>query len=260
MSVRDQALQQQTYATALLQQTSAETILAGDRETLNQRLGLWGDETNWTVPDRLADVPEATLNTANLESMAVANRLDLAAAKRNVELAADTLGLTEDYWFLQGFGLGFDYERDSDNAHKKGPVLSLTLPVFDQGQGRIRSGEAALRQQERRYEALAIELRSKVRLAAIKLMSAQRMALYYEKTVLPLQANIMSQSQPYYNGMLLGPYDLLLIRQNQIGTRRDAIASMREYWIERSELDRLTGTRSGLAQSSETQMETKVSP
>jgi cobalt-zinc-cadmium efflux system outer membrane protein len=100
-----------------------------------------------------------------------------------------------------------------------------------------------LRQQERTYEALAIELRSKVRLAATRLLSAQRMALYYQNTVLPLQADIMSQSQLYYNGMLLGPFDLLLLRQNQIDTRRDAIGSIREYWTERSELDRLTGIK-----------------
>ncbi len=243
IAARDQAIQQSLYAITLLQQAQLETQAATDREILNKLLGLWGEDATWTVPDRLPDIPEALPPEPGLESLAISNRLDLAAAKKDVELAADSLGLTRDYRFLQSFGAGFDYERDSDNAHKRGPDFQIALPLFDQGQGRIRSFESQLRQRERMLEALSIELRSQVRVSYSHASTAQATARYYQRNLLPLNEQIVSESQRYYSGMLLGVYDLLLARQNQINTARDYLSALKEYWTARTELERLAGVR-----------------
>lgn len=243
ISSRDQALQQSLYANALLQQAQAENQLATDRETLNRRLGLWQADAAWTVPDRLPDLPQDAPTEAVLERQAIANRLDLAAAKKDVELAADNLGFLRDYRFLQEFGLGFEFERDSDNAHKRGPVLRLSLPVFDRQQGQARALESELRRKERLLEALAIELRTKVRAAYARASTARMSAQFYQQNLMPLNEQIVRESQRYYNGMLLGVYDLLLARQNQINAAREYVNALKEYWTARTELERLVGGR-----------------
>lgn len=243
ISSRDQALQQSLYATTLLQQAQRESELAADRELLNRLLGLWRPEATWMVPDRLPDLPANLLSEAELERQAVANRLDLAAARTDVELAADSLGFLRDYRFLQEFGLGFEFDRDADNAHKRGPALRLSLPIFDQRQGQSRALEAELRQKERMLEALAIELRTRVRAAYLRVRTAQASARYYRQTLLPLNEQIVSESQRLYNGMLLGIYDLLLTRQGQINASREYVNALRDFWLARSELERLVGGR-----------------
>lgn len=242
LNARDQLLHQQLYATTILAQAKAEADLANDREALNRFLGLWGKRAVWSVPDRLPDPPADAVPAAPiLEATAIAGRLDLAAARKDVESAADRLGFEQDYRFLQGFGLGFTYERDSDNAHDKGPVLQFTLPIFDQGQGKARVLEATLRQRERLMAKLAIDLRSSVRAAALQLAASEAVLRHYRAVLLPLSEQLVAEQQRFYNGMLVGVYDLLQAKRGQIETGRDYIAALKDYWLTRTELERLVG-------------------
>ena len=59
--------------------------------------------------------------------------------------------------------------------------------------------------------------------------------------MLPLSQIIVAETQRSYNGMLVGVYDLLLSRQNEINTARDYIVAVRDYWVARSDLERALG-------------------
>jgi cobalt-zinc-cadmium efflux system outer membrane protein len=69
------------------------------------------------------------------------------------------------------------------------------------------------------------------------------MTKYYHNVVLPLRQRIVDESQLYYNGMLIGVYELLLAKQNQINAGREYIETLRDYWIARSDLERAVGGR-----------------
>jgi len=242
LNAREQALQQQTYAGTMLDLARAEAQFADDREAFNRLLGLWGDDIAWNLPQKLPDVPMSKRSSEGLEEAAVSQRFDLAAAKRELDRASQAHELGTSTRFLGAIGIGFVFSRDeTDNKFVKGPRLEFALPLFDQGQAKIAGLEAELRRRDKLLAGLEVGVRSQVRAAWKRLAAAQDVALHYQTVMLPLSQTIVAETQRSYNGMLVGVYDLLLSRQNEINTARDYIAAVRDYWVARSDLERALG-------------------
>jgi len=247
---RDQALHQALYARAVLDLAEAETQLATDREALNRLLGLWGARTAWNLPDRLPEVPPAAPALEGLEARAIAQRLDLAAARKRIEAASGSLELARATRLLSVLGIGFTVERD-EGVWLAGPRLQLGLPLWDRGQARVAGLEADLRRRGEALAGLAIAVRSRVRDAWQQLAAAHAAVGHYRSVLLPLSQQIVEDTQRLYNGMLVGVYDLLRSKQDQITTGREYIGALRRYWVARAELERALGgplpARSGAA-------------
>ncbi|MGH8672311.1 MAG: TolC family protein [Burkholderiales bacterium] len=241
LSRREQSIHQVFYAQTLLEVGRTESQIAGDRERLNRLLGLWGQGTVWILPQRLPEVPESIPAYEHLESLAIKQRLDLAAAKKEMESLAYTLGLTRNTRFLSVLGIGISTEHDADGGSVTGPTLELGLPLFDQGQAKVARSESQLHQAEQRVTALATDIRSRVREARIRTLAALDAANHYRRAVLPLHQTIVAESQLFYNGMLLGVYDLLIAKQNQINAGREYIAAIRDYWLAYTDLEHALG-------------------
>ncbi|MEO2088045.1 MAG: TolC family protein, partial [Gemmataceae bacterium] len=94
-----------------------------------------------------------------------------------------------------------------------------------------------------RYAALAIEIRSEVRLAFSRMALARKKVEFYKRAVLPVQQTVTDQTQVRYNGMILGVFQLLQAKQEQIDAGRDFIQSLAEYWMARAELEKAIGRR-----------------
>jgi cobalt-zinc-cadmium efflux system outer membrane protein len=122
-----------------------------------------------------------------------------------------------------------------------GPTVDLELPIFDQGQARGARLLAQVRQARAREEELAVNVRSEVRTLRNRLLSVRSVAEHYKKVVLPLRERVVKESQLRYNSMLLGVFQLLAARRDEIDAYRDYIDSIREYWITRAELERAAG-------------------
>lgn len=241
VSRREQSLHQVQYAQAVLELARAEARLATDREALNRLLGLWGPDTGWRLPDRLAEVPPETPALDGLEALAVGQRLDLAAARKQVEAATRALELGRSTRVLSALGLGVEVERDADGTWRAGPTLRLGLPLLDQGQARVAGLEAELRRRSETLAGLAIAVRSEVREAWQQLAATQAAVGHYRNVLLPLSREIVDETQRLYNGMLVGVYDLLRSKQDQIQTAREYIAALRDYWVARAGLERALG-------------------
>jgi cobalt-zinc-cadmium efflux system outer membrane protein len=236
---RDQMVLQAQYGRATLELARAEAQSIADRERLNRLLGLFGDQTGWNLPGNLLEVPKQKLAFEGLEKLAIERRLDLAGARQDVETATYALDLGRQTRWLSTLGLGIVVERDPDN-HKwlKGPEIEFSLPLFDQGEARVASLEAQQRRSQKKFVALAVDVRSEVREAWARLGAAQDTVAFYRSTVLPLQRRVVAENQRLYNGMLIGVYDLLKSRQDEIAAARDYISAVRDYWIAHSELER----------------------
>jgi cobalt-zinc-cadmium efflux system outer membrane protein len=217
----------------------AEAMVA--HEELTAFMGLWGPNAAWTIGDRLPD-PADHVPAEGLESIAVAQRLDLAAARQATEALQQRLGLTGIYGVFSDAELGIEGERDIDGGiWSIGPLLSLPIPIFDQGQATRAAGLAQLRQSEERFAALAIEIRSQVRRARTRLYAARVLAEHYRGVVLPLRQRIVQQSQLQYNGMQVGVFQLLQARQAQIDAGRSYVEAIKSYWLARAELEGAVG-------------------
>ena len=244
LKILDLTNQQGFHDQAKLDVARTDIQIVADRERLNRLMGIWGADTMWKLPERLPELPESEIPMEHLESIAVSQRLDLAAARQETQVIAHALSLTRKYRYFYVFDVGVDSEHDvADNVNFTGPNVTIELPIFDQRQAEIARLESLLRQSQQRLSSLAIDIRSEVREARNRLLTARNMVKYYQEVILPLRQRIVDESQLYYNGMLIGVYELLLTKQNQINAGREYIDTLRDYWIAESDLERAVGGR-----------------
>jgi len=243
LSKREQSLQQVFYAQSLLEVAQAEAQLDADREKLNRLMGLWSANTRWSVPDRLPQIPATLPALDDVERQAIERRLDLAAAKKEAEGLTQALNLARQYRWLSPLGIGVKFKRDADGEKSYGPKVELGLPFFNQGQARIARLESERKRADERVAALAVDIRSEARETRGRLNALHQSVRHYEKALLPLQQTIVTETLKFYNGMLLGVYDLLLASQSQIQTGRQYIAANRDFWLAWTELEHVLGGR-----------------
>ncbi len=236
------ANQQGSFQQSRLEVAQTELQLRRDRERLNRLLGLWGANTTWRMADHLPELPGHEVALRNLESRAIAQRLDLEGRRMELNLIGQSLALRTKTRFIPAeIRLGVSTERETEGQRVTGPTLDLELPIFNQGQGEIAKLTAQYRQAQRELEAMAINIRSEVREARDQLIAARDLTSYIGKQLLPTQQQALNLTLQQYNYMLKGAYDLLLAKQNEVAAERSYIEAWRDYWIARAELERAVG-------------------
>lgn len=233
--------EQANYSEARVEVTRTESDILAGREKLNRLMGLWGRDTSWNLASELPAIPGQEISTGKLESLALSQRHDLAASRYELANLATALRATRTYRYIGVLEVGVDVEKDTSGNKLSGPQASVSLPLFNQSQGKIAKLEAELRQAEKRFEGRAIDARSEVSEARGRLLANRSMALYYQKTLLPERLKILNQTQLQFNAMQTGTLELLMARKNQIDTERKYIEAWRNYWVSRSELELAVG-------------------
>jgi len=177
----------------------------------------------------------------SLERLAISQRLDLQADYLLLTSETRDLGLTKAFRLLGALDFGVESERETDAQTRTGPTFAIELPIFNQGQSRIKRGEAALRQAEDKFEALAIDIRSKIAELRDELASKRQIARFYQDQLLPDQRRILNESLLNYNVMEIGNFELFTIKAEESRTEREYIEAVRDYWIARVKLEREVG-------------------
>ena len=237
--------EQAAYEAAELERERAEIALVDARERLNRVLGLWGPQTSWTIAQPLSEPPAAEPPLEHLEQAAMRQRLDVDAARNEVTLMSRAATLARNFRLFGRVEVGIQGHRDPDGPRVLGPTLTLDLPIFDQRQAEIARLDAARRQAERRLAEISVDARSEVRAARMQMLTARKIIDRYRTRLLPLREQIVALSQLQYNGMLLGPAQLLAAKQSQVDTYQQYVEALRDYWSGRAELERALGGRLG---------------
>jgi cobalt-zinc-cadmium efflux system outer membrane protein len=73
------------------------------------------------------------------------------------------------------------------------------------------------------------------------LVAERHMPQQYREQVIPLREQIVASSQRHVNYMLIGVFQLLQFKQQEIAARREYIEVVRDYWIARAELEQAVG-------------------
>ena len=233
--------QQAAFAQSRLDFSRAQAQLRADRERLNRLLGLWGRQTVWQVESELPSLPERELSIQNIEALAVSQRLDLAAARREIANVQAALKLKQSVRWLPAINVGVNAEQDLDHTWVVGPTLSLEVPVFDQGQPQLARLAAEYRRAARNFEALAVNIRSEVRELRDTLVAVRDAAEYYQKVLLPQRQRILHETLLQYNAMQLGNFILLAAKEREALAERESIEALQDYWIARARLERAVG-------------------
>jgi len=241
----DLANQQATYSQSKLDIAETSASIRAGREKLNRLMGTWGGDTAWKIDNELPGLPASDFAQVRLESLAISQRLDLAATKVEIGALVGSLGITKTYRYVGSIEFGVDTEKDTDGQRVTGPTWQLELPIFNRGQGRIAKLQAQLRQAERRLESEAVAIRAEVREARDRLIAKRDLTIYYRDELLPGRKKILGLTLTHYNAMLKSPYDLLLAKQNEISAERGYIDALRDYWIACADLERAVGGRLG---------------
>ncbi len=239
----DTVTQEVAWQEARIALAREEVALVERREQLNRLLGLWGEGTEWTVSEPLPEPPGEEPPLEHLERLALRRRLDVAAARGQVSLMEQALGLARSSRFLGTVEVGVSTEREGDGLRVTGPSLVLELPLFNQRQALVGRLEAQRRQAERRLTERAVEARSEVRLSRARLQTARRLVEHYTRVLLPLRRRVVEQSQLQYNAMSLSVFQLLEARRDEVGTYRESVEALHEYWNARIALENAVGGR-----------------
>jgi cobalt-zinc-cadmium efflux system outer membrane protein len=242
------ALDRELFAASLdearVQLADAQIAVTTAREDLTRLLGLWGEDARWKLEAPLPAETPPPAALEELETEGVRNRLDLSAARFAVESLQQAVKLRRRGLVPQvEAGLEARNEVGTDAGHEwvLGPSLAIELPIFDPGHADLARLDAYLRQAQHRLQAAAVEARSEIRVHREELVAAHRKVDYYRRTVLPRAQDIQDLTLRHYNAMLVGTYQLLETRADQIAVERAHVEAVRDYWIARADLELATG-------------------
>jgi cobalt-zinc-cadmium efflux system outer membrane protein len=225
--------EQALYEQAKLDLARAERQLVVANEALSRAIGI----REWRLPETFPELPAAEADQQQLEQLAAAQRLDLAIARRELEIAERRVPLSR----LAALGeveLDVHYEREPEGEHTVGPGIELPIPIFNTGRGARTRAEAELLRARHTLNALNAEAASQLRAAGAVLAEARARVEYYRGVVLPRRRRIVELTKLEHNAMLVGVFQLLQARQNEARAQREAIDALREYWSARTNLDR----------------------
>lgn len=216
------------------------------REQINRLLGLWGSQVEWTLGTPLPFATGGTGSLEKLEAVGVRQRLDVSAARANVEAVEYAIKLRRRGVVPQvDAGPVARNEVGNDAGHEWviGAELSIEIPIFDPGHADFARLRAHLRRAQHEFEQTAIVARSEIRTHREELVTAARSAEYLRQTVLPRRELVGQRALERYNGMLLSAYQLLELRAQQAEAHAAYVEARREYWTAYAELERAVGGR-----------------
>jgi outer membrane protein TolC len=236
----DQAREQVFYAETTAELASARRVAASARERLIRLMGLWGDDLNFRLPDRLPALPRRPLTQPFVEVDAVAHRIDLQIARLELTALATALQLSGATRFVTLLDLaGLDrktVEPDGRVIRERGYDVQFQIPIFDGGEVRVRQTAETYNIAFNRLTERAVTVRSEARDAYRSYRAAYDIAGHYAREVLPLRQIISEEMQLRYSSMQVDIFALLLEARQRLASRRASIDAVRDFFLAEAEL------------------------
>lgn len=239
----DYAREQAYYADSIAQAAKARQRAVSAREQLTRTMGVWGDGTTYTLPERLPDLPNERPDLKDLEQFAMQNRLDIQAAKMQTQGVASSLGLTKATRFINAIDVGYQNNYETDKGREHGYEISIEIPIFDFGSAKVARAQALYMQSVNRLAQTAIDARSEVRESYSAYVSSYDVAKHYRDEVVPIRKTISDELLLRYNGMLASVFELLSDSREQVGAVNGYIDALKDYWLAETDLQQALGGR-----------------
>jgi outer membrane protein TolC len=230
----DQARAGAFHAEVSNQLAQARMRAKTERENLTRLLGVLTADMDYQLPRELPDLPIRLPSSGEIEAAAIRKRVDLIAARLELQRLAKLLGLTEATRFvsvLELSGISGYRRTESERALPIGYELEIQIPIFDLGEVNVRRARETYMQAVNRLAERAVNVRSEVRSAYQILRGTHDISRQYRTQILPLRKTINEQALLAYNGMLIDVFDLLTTSRESTLTNIAAIAAKRDYFI-----------------------------
>ena len=234
-----------------------------ERERLTRLLGLWGPAIDFRLPAALPPLPKGTRSARDVEAQAIKRRVDLQAARLDLEALGKSLGFTQATRFTTDVELsgtskydrkktvGADGEVEKEKLNRRGLGLEIEISLFDFGQARVMDAEQRYMRAANLLAEKAVNVRSEAREAYMAYKGTWDIARHYEATVLPLRKQIQDEALLQYSGMLVDVTSLVADVRARILAQAQAIDARRDFWTADAELRAaLAGGGAGAASGS----------
>lgn len=173
--------------------------------------------------------PQA-VELAGLEESAVAASLELAELRARLGAAEARARLARAESRRPGLEIRLLAERE-EGAWTAGAGLSLRLPVFDRGRGRIAALEAEVQSIQELLSGTEVLVRSSARIAAARLLAAHARAERLTGPVRAFHERMTSETLLHANAMQVGIPTLLSARDSALRAEADAVDALRNLAI-----------------------------
>ena len=231
---------------------AAEARLAARlaKENLTRRMGLWGSDIDYQVPNRLPDLPKTLARKDSIEAEALKRRVDLQIARLDLEAVAKSYKLTEATRFVTDLELvaGAEAEREQEDHGTKVETtgqfeLEFVIPIFDSGNARMRKAELAHMRSANLLAEKAVNIRSEARSAYEAYRSRYDIARHYRNSVVPLRSKIEEEATLSYNGMITSTFELLADVRARVDSTVLSVNAKRDFWL--ADTDLMTAIHGG---------------
>ncbi len=234
------ANEQSLYHDQKLELMKAEAELSVKRENLNRLLGFGGEEISWQIKDELPEISASEPSLEELFTLGLSKRPDLLIVRKEAEALGHEVALQR-LGMLGHPSAGLSTEKDVSGGRVTGPMVKTEVPVYDLGQTGISRAGARRKEAELRLKALENEARSEIRQARDRLVAMRALTEEYKGSVIPVREKISEETQKHYNYMLLGNYDLIHAKQDEILAHQQYLEALRQYWIARAAVEKAVG-------------------
>jgi outer membrane protein TolC len=229
LSKRDMLKIQESYERERIESMKLARSNAAAREALNKLLGLYGEQTHYTLSTDPLTRMKPPLSESGLEKRAIEKRLDMRSAMKSVDYAAAQAGYTENTRFLEEAELSLESEKTTGEKRFNTFGIKLPIPLFDFGQARVSKSQAIYNQSVHRLYERAVTIRSEVREGYARYRYSFDIAKDYDEVIVKTNQQILEETQLFYNGMLDGIYELLEDQRRVSEARMEAIEAFGEY-------------------------------
>jgi outer membrane protein TolC len=241
MNKLDQAREQSFYVELAAQVAAARQQAASEREALIRSLGLWGNNLDFKLPERMRALPKRPQSLPAIEVEAVRRRVDLQIARIEVDTLAKSFGLTNATRFINLLDVSgvSRTQHESGGAHGTGGGIAVEfqVPIFDFGEVRVRQAGEAYMEAVNRLTEKAVNVRSEARDAYRVYRSTYDIAVHYRDQVLPLRQIITDETMLRYGAMQIDVFSLLTEARQRVAVNIASVEAQRNFWLANSNLD-----------------------
>ena len=214
-----------------------------ERLAFGNLLGLSAADGEWSLADRLPMPVAAEDDAEALVRLAESSNLELQAARLQESQLRSALRTTRATRWFGGVEAGAEREKDADGSRLTGPTLSLQLPLFNQGQGKLARAEALVAEARARVQLAELNATNAVRTGSRALEEHRQIVALHRNALIPQRERIVERSQQEQNFMLIGVFELVQAKVDEYDAYQSYLEAVRDYWLARVELMQAVGQR-----------------
>ena len=233
LNAADQAREHAFNAEVAAERADARLEAELAKERLARLMGVSLGQVQFYVPDALPALPGTPRSRADIERLALQNRVDLAAGRLELEAIAADYRLTGQTRAVSDISIMAGAELEREDETERSPVLEVEfeIPLYDTGKLISRRGSLEYLKAANMLAETSVGARAEARAAHKAVTGKHSVARHWRDIVLPLRRTIDEESLKSYNGMITSTFELLEDARDGLEAQLNATAAKRDYWL-----------------------------